>query len=91
VTPAAGSDCPGDPPAAAGGAVALTAEELRTTAVHEAGHAVIGRVLRPICGDAAVVADPSDGSAGHAITADAWEMVARWEQLGRWREHDTAV
>jgi len=48
----------------------------RGTAVHEAGHAVIGRVLRLPCGYATIVADHD--SAGHAITGDPWEIWEHW-------------
>lgn len=53
---------------------------------HEAGHAVIGRVLKLSCGYATIV--PDEDSAGHAITADPHETATRWDALGRWRELD---
>jgi hypothetical protein len=49
-------------------------------AYHEAGHAVIGRVLGLVCGAATIVPDYSDMSAGKAtvhknygVTIDAWD------------------
>ncbi|MGY4311099.1 thermonuclease family protein [Bradyrhizobium sp. JR3.5] len=42
----------------------------RHTATHEAGHAVIGRVLTLLCGGAIIAADHEAGEAGHAITED---------------------
>lgn len=39
-------------------------------AVHEAGHAVIGRVLGMICGYATIIPNEAEGEAGHTITAD---------------------
>jgi hypothetical protein len=53
------------------------------TSVHEAGHAVIGRVLTPACGPASIVADHD--SAGHAITADPYETLYEWERRGKVR------
>jgi ATP-dependent Zn protease len=50
----------------------------RGTAVHEAGHAVIGRVLKLPCGHATIVAD--DDSAGHAITGDQWAIWEHWQE-----------
>lgn len=49
----------------------------RNTAYHEAGHAVIGRVLDLDCGHATIVADHD--SSGHAITEDPWVTAGRWE------------
>ena len=40
------------------------------TAIHEAGHAVIGRVLGMVCGGVSVIPNEAEGEAGHAITAD---------------------
>jgi hypothetical protein len=39
-------------------------------AIHEAGHAVIGRVLTLVCGHATIVVDHEAGELGHSITAD---------------------
>jgi hypothetical protein len=53
----------------------------RHTAVHEAGHAVIGRVFRLGCGQASIVAD--DESTGHSITPDPWKTLGYWwDDLG---------
>jgi ATP-dependent Zn protease len=49
------------------------------TAVHEAGHAVIGRVLELPCGLATIVPNKEEGSAGHAITGDQWAILGHWE------------
>jgi ATP-dependent Zn protease len=57
---------------------------LRRTAIHEAGHAVIGRVLGMRCGGASIV--PDDGSAGHNIVADPWEILA--DRLTRTKMRD---
>jgi hypothetical protein len=54
------------------------------TAIHEAGHAVIGRVLGMICGGASVVEDHD--SAGHSITEDPWDIGDRWKRRGKFRD-----
>lgn len=54
------------------------------SAIHEAGHAVIGRILGMICGGASIVAD--DDSAGHSICADPLEIAPHWRERGRYRE-----
>jgi ATP-dependent Zn protease len=53
------------------------------TSVHEAGHAVIGRVLTLVCGYATIVADHD--SAGHAICADPYETIHEWGRRGKVR------
>lgn len=58
-------------------------DDARHTAIHEAGHAVIGRVLTMVCGDASVVAD--DDSAGHSVTADPMMILDAWDRRGKWR------
>jgi hypothetical protein len=40
------------------------------TATHEAGHAVIARVLTLACGGASIQPDYANGCAGHSIIAD---------------------
>ena len=59
-----------------------------TTAYHEAGHAVIGRVLNLPCGHATII--PDDDSAGHSICENPLDAIAKWDAAGRWRELDTA-
>ncbi len=66
------------------GNVGLTRNNVRHTAVHEAGHAVIGRVVGMICGDASICAD--EDSAGHSITIDPYEIDASWEARGKYRD-----
>jgi hypothetical protein len=55
-----------------------SAAALRRTAIHEAGHAVIGRVLDLDCGPVSV--EPDEDSTGHAVTADPWQTAARWDR-----------
>jgi hypothetical protein len=54
--------------------------DLLHTAIHEAGHAVIGRVLGMICGRATIVPDEAEGEAGHAITGTPYLVQAAWEK-----------
>jgi ATP-dependent Zn protease len=68
------------------GAVAYDMETSREVAYHEAGHAVIGRILGLTCGSATIVPDYDDGSAGNAVTeiersAEDWDCRGR---PGRW-------
>ena len=54
----------------------------RSTAVHEAGHAVIGRILKQVCGSVTIV--PDHDSLGHSIAADPFVTMSAWEeQSGR--------
>lgn len=46
------------------------------TAIHEAGHAVIGRALGIVCGHVTIEAD--EESSGHSIIADPWEILDQW-------------
>jgi hypothetical protein len=52
---------------------------LREIAIHEAGHAVIGRVLTLPCGHATIEAD--EDSSAHAITAEPWTILDHWEHV----------
>jgi hypothetical protein len=54
------------------------------TAIHEAGHAVIGRILLGmICGGASIVGDGD--RAGHAVTGDPWAICRQWYERGKFR------
>jgi ATP-dependent Zn protease len=53
-------------------------------AFHEAGHAVIGRVLGLVCGHTTILADHD--SAGHSIVADPSITDAHWEARGKFRD-----
>ena len=61
------------------------------TAIHEAGHAVIARVLTLACGGATIVLDYDDGSTGHSITEDPWICYSEWEKCGKVRDNPDAV
>ena len=61
-----------------------TANQLRRTAIHEAGHAVIGRVLGLTCGEVTIVPDWEKLTAGYAITL-VERSTSDWQARGRWR------
>src|SRR4051794_25458343 len=54
--------------------------ELSRTAYHEAGHAVIGRVLGLTCGQATIRIVEDEGEAGHPIIADPHRTAWDWNQ-----------
>lgn len=54
------------------------------TAIHEAGHAVIGRVLGMVCGHATIA--PDADSAGHHFIADPWMTYEQWDSAGKYRD-----
>jgi ATP-dependent Zn protease len=54
----------------------------RSTAYHEAGHAVIGRVLGLTCEGATIAADYDDMSAGHSI-CDVQRSIDDWDARDR--------
>jgi ATP-dependent Zn protease len=62
---------------------------LYATAVHEAGHAVIGRVLGMLCGHVTIDAD--EDSSGHGIVDEPYAICSAWEQRGRYREMSTVI
>jgi hypothetical protein len=62
-----------------------TPEEERATAIHESGHAVVGRVLGLVCGKVTIAADYRTRTSGYGIIADPWVTINRWEQRGRYR------
>ena len=61
------------------------------TANHEAGHAVIARVLTLMCGGASIVPDFDEGHAGHSITEDPWSCESQWEKRGKVRGADAVL
>jgi hypothetical protein len=61
-----------------------TAKQLHHTAVHEAGHAVIGRILGMTCGGATIVPDWETMAAGVSF-AFVERSVDDWDARGRWR------
>ena len=72
-------------PATAQSSSVMTLKQTRrSTAYHEAGHAVIGRVLGLTCGGATIVPDYDEGSAGHAVTY-VERSIENWHCRGRLR------
>src|SRR5262245_12701176 len=61
-------------------------DSLLHTAVHEAGHGVIGRMLGMACGQVTIV--PDHDSAGHSITFDPWTTYELWEERGKYRGNE---
>jgi ATP-dependent Zn protease len=72
----------------------MTARKLnqrKSTAYHEAGHAVIARVLTLASGQATIKANYRDCTAGYSITADPWTCIREWENRGKVRGFSDAV
>jgi len=65
-----------------------TRSELRQTAYHEAGHAVIGRVLTLPCGPATIKPSYEEMRAGYSITFDPYACEAEWQKRGKYRVRD---
>ncbi|MFJ7441309.1 hypothetical protein ACIQW5_27105 [Methylorubrum thiocyanatum] len=61
------------------------------TAIHEAGHAVVGRVLTMACGGATILANEAEGEAGHSITSDPMVILGEWDRRGKWRGTDMGL
>jgi ATP-dependent Zn protease len=59
---------------------------VRRTAIHEAAHAVIGRVLGMVCGEATIVPDFDLMQAGYAVAEDPWVIVSAWDERLKFRE-----
>jgi len=59
------------------------------TAIHEAGHAVVARVLEIPSGPATI--RPDEDSAGHGIVPDPHAIQHRWELEGKYREFATVM
>jgi ATP-dependent Zn protease len=62
----------------------MKAKRPNSIAYHEAGHAVIGRVLGMTCGGATIVPDYEVLEAGHALT-NVERSISDWDARGRWR------
>jgi len=56
------------------------------TAVHEAGHAVIGRVLGLKCGKVTIVPDFREKTSGVATVHGQWKTYEAWEKRGKYRD-----
>ena len=71
--------------------MAMTAKQRKTTAYHEAGHAVTGRVLTLPCGYATIRPDYAKAIAGHVITPEPYACLSEWERRGKVRDNGNAV
>jgi ATP-dependent Zn protease len=56
------------------------------TAIHEAGHAVIGRVLGLECGKVTIVPDFREMTSGVATADGQWKTCEAWEKRGKYRD-----
>jgi len=56
----------------------VSRKQLQTTAIHEAGHAVIARVLGLSCGIATIVPNYEEMEWGHAIVHDPLTTLTAW-------------
>jgi hypothetical protein len=63
-----------------------TRKQLKQTACHEAGHAVIGRVLTLPCGRATIRPNYAEAEAGHAITPEPYACLHEWRKRGHVRD-----
>ena len=63
----------------------------RATAVHEAGHAVIGRVVTLPCGGASIRPDDGLECEGHAVIGSADVTMPQWEMREKFRDYASAV
>jgi ATP-dependent Zn protease len=68
-----------------------TRKQLKHTAYHEAGHAVIGRVLMLACGRATIRPNYEKLEAGHTITPDPYACLYEWEKRGHGSDSRDAV
>jgi ATP-dependent Zn protease len=66
-------------------------EDLRRIAIHEAGHAVIGRTMAQVCGKVMIISDSDDNSAGWSIIADIYKTMGFWDYPRRWRTQSTLM
>jgi ATP-dependent Zn protease len=62
-----------------------TAEQLCHTAIHEAGHAVIQRVIGMICGEVSIVPNYKTMEGGYSTVAGPYVVLDAWERRGKLR------
>lgn len=62
----------------------------RYIAIHEAGHAVVGRAVTLPCGEATIVPSDPLGSSGNAIVATADMAWREWELREKFRDYASA-
>lgn len=61
------------------------------TAVHEAGHVVVGAVLRLPHRPATIVPNEDKGTAGHVEPVQLWEVMEHWWNLGIDRRNESVL
>src|SRR5205085_1126369 len=59
----------------------MTEDRVWATAIHEAGHAVIGRVLGYPCGKTTI--EPGDGYLGYSVSSKPEKAVDAWRRAGK--------
>jgi ATP-dependent Zn protease len=52
----------------------------RTTAYHEAGHAVVARMIGLPCGEVSIIANEEENAAGYSINVDPYKVYLAWEE-----------
>ena len=62
----------------------------KSTAYHEAGHAVVGRVLTLASGGVTIKPNYDDGTWGVSHTANPYACHYQWEKRGKARDLDAA-
>jgi hypothetical protein len=67
-------------------AIKRTRKELNATAHHEAGHAVIARVLTLPTGHASIKPNYRVGRAGHVVNVEPYACMSEWGKRGKVRE-----
>jgi ATP-dependent Zn protease len=60
----------------------------RSIAIHEAGHAVVGRAMAQACGGLTVEQDRVEQTEGFSVTHDHYTAMQRWEDAGIGRGED---
>jgi len=63
---------------------------LKSGAFHEAGHAVIARVMGLTCGAAAIIPDIGNNVGDYAMIDDPVTVTGHWYERGRYRKGRTA-
>jgi ATP-dependent Zn protease len=83
--------CNGSRPDPLFASMTRVSQQRQHTAIHEAGHAVIGRVLKQVCGQATIRQNRREGEAGYHFIADPHVTHYHWEKLARYRKYDQVM
>ncbi len=65
--------------------------DINHVAIHEAGHAVIGRRLGLGCGPVTIKPDENEGAAGICFTEDPYDTQVTWWERDRYRKFGTVL